>query len=91
MTRKQELEKLLQPYLDANILTEIPNEVKIGIDGVIWAADEYDLYDEFIELLKNNPISEDDPKSSYFKMLELKAAYLPPIEIVEDDVDVYEE
>ena len=63
----------------------------MGVGGVIWAADEYDLYDEFIEMLKNHPISEDDPEKSYFEMLALKATYLPPIEIVDDDVDVYEE
>lgn len=91
MTKEKELEKLLKPYLDADIVTEIPNEVKMGVRGIMWSADDYDLYDEFIDVLKNNPISEDDPKKSYFEMLELTGAYLPKLEIVDDDVDVYED
>ena len=91
MTKEEELKNLLQPYLDADIVTEIPNEVKMGVRDTLWDAEDYDLYDEFIEVLKNNPISESDPKRSYFEMLELTGAYLPPLEIVDDDVDVYEE
>lgn len=91
MTKEEELKNLLQPYLDADIITEIPNEVKMGVRGVIWSAEDYDLYDEFIEVLKNNPISKDNPKESYFEMLELTGVYLPKLEIVDDDVDVYEE
>lgn len=82
---------LLQPYLEADIKTEIPNEVEMGVRGIMLDAEYYDLYDEYIEILKNNTISEDDPKKSYFDILELTGAYLPPLEIVEDDVDVYEE
>lgn len=91
MTKKKELEELLKPYLDADIITEIPNEVKMGVRGVIWAAEKYDLFDEYIDILKGNPISKDDPKRSYFDMLELTGAFMPPIEFVDDDVDVYEE
>ena len=91
MTKEKELEKLLKPYLDANIKTDIPDEVAHGVRDTILAADNYDLYDEFIEVLKNNPISEDDPKKSYFEMLELTGVYLPKLEIVDDDVDVYED
>ena len=91
MTKKEELKALLQPYLDVDIVTEIPNEVGMGVRNTIIAANDYGLYDEFIEVLKNNPISEDDPKKSYFDMLALTRSYLPPLEIVDDDVDVYED
>lgn len=91
MTKRETLMNLLQPYLDADIITEIPNEVNMGVRDVMLDAESYDLFDEYIEILKNNPISEDNPKKSYFDMLELTGAYLPPLEIVDDDVDVYEE
>lgn len=91
MTKKEILMELLQPYLDADIKTEIPNEAEMGVKGVMLDAEYYDLFDEYIEILKRNPVSEDDPKKSYFEMLELTGAYLPPLEIVDDDVEVYED
>ena len=54
-------------------------------------AEDYDLYDEFIEILKNNPISMANPKKSYFDLLDKTLDILPPLEIVDVDVDVYEE
>lgn len=91
MFKRQKLKELLQPYLDAGIETEIPNEVAHGVRDVLIDAENYQLYDDYIEILKNNPMSEEDPRRSYFEMLELTGAYLPPLEIVDDDVDVYEE
>ena len=91
MTKEEELKSLLQPYLDAGIVTEIPDEVKKGVRNTLWSAEDYDLYDEFIEELKSHPMSEENPKQSYFEMLELTGAYLPELEIVDDDVDVYED
>lgn len=91
MTKKEKLKNLLQPYLDANIITEIPHEVALGVRNTLIAANDFDLYDEFITVLENNPISGDDPKKSYFDVVGLMCAFLPPIEFVDDDVDVYEE
>lgn len=85
MTKKEKLTELLQPYLDADIVTEIPDEVKHGVRDVLLDARDYDLYDEFIEELKNNPISENDPQKSYFEMLDLMDKYTPPLIIVDDD------
>ena len=31
MTKREKLESLLKPYLDADIVTQIPNEVKMGV------------------------------------------------------------
>ena len=91
MTKREKLESLLKPYLKANIVTEIPYEVKLGIQGILWDAEDYDLYDEYIEIAKNNPISEDDPEKSYYDLREKAIKYVPPLEIVDVDVDVYEE
>lgn len=91
MTKREKLQELLQPYLNAGIVTDIDNEVELGVKCTIAYADKYDLHDEYIEILKNNPISTDDPKKSYFDMLELTGKYLPPLVIVNDDVDVYED
>ncbi len=91
MTKREKLESLLKPYLEADIVTEIPNEVNMGIRGIIWDAEDYDLYDEYIEILKNNPISKDDPKKSYYDLRGKAIKYVPPLEIVDADVDVYEE
>ena len=91
MTKREKLESLLKPYLEANIVTEIPNQVKMGIDNVLGQAEDYDLYDEYIEIAKNNPISEDDPEKSYYDLREKTIKYVPPLEIVDVDVDVYEE
>ena len=91
MTKKEKLTKLLQPYLDADIVTQIPNEVKMGVRDILLDAEDYNLYDEFIDILKNSSIPETDPEKSYFAMMDQVCELLPPLEIVDVDVDVYEE
>lgn len=91
MTKREKLESLLKPYLDADIVTQIPNEVKMGVRDILLDAEDYNLYDEFIDILKNSSVSEIDPERSYFDMMDQVCELLPPLEIVDVDVDVYEE
>ena len=82
MTKREKLESLLKPYLDADIVTQIPNEVKMGVRDILLDAEDYNLYDEFIDILKNSSVSEIDPERSYFDMMD---------QVCDVDVDVYEE
>jgi hypothetical protein len=90
MTKKEKLAQLLQPYLEADIQTEIPDEVKKGVRDALSEAENYGLYDEYIKILLDNPIIEEDPKKSYFDFMKKSTEYLPQLEIVDNDVDVYE-
>ena len=89
MTKNEELKsriiELLQPYLDENYVDAIPNNRRKLVEDIAEDAEYYESYEDVICILENN-------KEEPFNDVLLKIVSLyPSIEIVDDDVDVYED
>lgn len=79
MDKKEELIALLQPYRNENVITEIPDERKKMVDLLIIQAEDFDIYDEMINIIKENQGKDFDA------ILNMIVELFPPLEIVDDD------
>ncbi len=79
MNKKEKLKKLLLPYRNENVVTEIPNERKKMVDSLIIQAEDLDIYDEMINIIVENQGKDFDT------ILNMIVDLFPPLEIVDDD------
>jgi len=86
MNKEEKLNALLKPYLDENVTTEIPNEREMAIEDIKDTAKIYNAYDEIFEIFAKM-------QGSRFEDIDRKILedIVPPPEIVDVDVDVYDE